>query len=51
MKGTCEFDVCSWKHQKRWLRAVTFVLMSFLIPVDWTGEGFSALCAFTKDAF
>lgn len=25
--------------------------MSFLIPVDWPGEGSSALCGFTKDAY
>lgn len=33
------------------VQAVTSVLMSFLITVDWPGEGSSALCGFTKDAF
>lgn len=33
------------------VQAVTSVLMSFLITVDWPGEGSPALCGFTKDAF
>lgn len=33
------------------VQAVISILMSFLITVDWPGEGSSALCGFTKDAF
>lgn len=42
-----------WKTSERWIhvQAVISILMSFLITVDWPGEGSSALRGFTKDAF
>lgn len=42
-----------FKTWERWMhiQAVTSVLVSFLITVDWPGEGSSALFDFTKDAF